>query len=73
MPSTNWVVRSPRKTRSKREPYWAATVESGRVSSVKTTPAVARTVPAMFNRALRSSPGVPDKTKRLLARASLGI
>jgi len=31
------VVRSPRKTRNRREPYCAATVESGRVSSVKTT------------------------------------
>ncbi len=50
MPRTNWVTRSPRKIRSRREPYWAATVESGRVSRVKTTPAVARQVVAMVNR-----------------------
>lgn len=45
---TCYPVRSPtlgaaniRKTRSKREPYWAATVESGQVSSEKTIPVVA--------------------------------
>ena len=48
-------MRSPRKTRNKREPYWAATVESGKVSSVKTTPAVASVVVAMVIRIARSS------------------
>ena len=43
-------MRLPRKTRNKREPYWAATVDSGKVSNVKTTPAVASVVVAMVIR-----------------------
>ena len=57
----------------KREPYWAATVESGKVISVKTMPAVANTVEATLRRAVRSSPTVPARTKRLLCKASLGM
>ena len=47
---------------------------SGKVSSVKTTPAVARTVPAQAQQdALRISSTVPAKTKRLSWRSSLGM